>query len=387
MNYIPYSCQSITDADIEAVVAALRSEYLTQGPTIAEFEKRFAAAHDVRYAVAVSNATAALHISCLAFDVGPGSRVWTSPNSFVASANCALYCGATIDFVDIDARTRNMSIDELDAKLRVADRDGRLPNVVIPVDFSGSPCDLREIRHLADKYGFKVLEDASHATGATYQNRPIGGQYSHASVFSFHAIKIVTTAEGGIVTTDDEALATKLRLLRSHGVTRDPSMMLRSSPGAWYYEQHELGFNYRMTDLQAALGLTQLERLPEMSRTRARLAARYDDLLSSLPLVLPARPPDRCSAWHLYVVEVDQSRTRRSRGEIFQNLRDAGIGVNVHYIPIHTQPYYRRLGFNVGDFPTSEHYFERAISIPLFPTMTQEQQERVVAVLAEALGT
>jgi UDP-4-amino-4,6-dideoxy-N-acetyl-beta-L-altrosamine transaminase len=334
----------------------------------------------------VSNATAGLHIGCLALGVGPGSLVWTSPNSFLASANCALYCGASIDFVDIDPQTRNMSVAALRTKLEQAAASGRLPNVLIPVDFSGLPCDLREMRTLADQYGFKILEDASHATGASYLGRPAGSAYADASVFSFHAVKIITTAEGGMVTTQDAEIAHNLRLLRSHGMVRETHELERTPEGPWYYEQQALGFNYRLTDLQASLGLSQLGRIDAMQARRQALADHYDTLLRDLPLVLPVRLADRVSAWHLYAVELDTTRTPRTRAEVFQHLRDASIGVNVHYIPIHTQPHYRRLGFKRGDFPASEHYYDRAISIPMFPAMTPAQQQRVVDTLAKALS-
>lgn len=386
MAFIPYSCQNIDEADIAAVAAVLRSEYLTQGPAVPAFESAFAARHQVHHAVAVSNATAGLHIACLALGVGPGSRVWTSPNSFLASANCALYCGARIDFVDIDPHTRNLSVAALADKLARAERDGTLPNVLIPVDFAGLPADLREMRALADRYGFAILEDASHATGAEYLGRPSGSDWADLSVFSFHAVKIVTTAEGGIVTARDDALARRLRLLRSHGMTRHPEDMQSASEGPWYYEQIALGFNYRLTDLQAALGSSQLSRLDSMHAAREAAAARYDRWLLELPLKLPARLPDRRSAWHLYVVEIDAARCRRSRAEVFVALRAAGIGVNVHYIPIHTQPHYRALGFARGDFPIAEAYYEQAISLPLHPALGEEQQVFVVQTLRQALG-
>lgn len=386
MPAIPYSRQDIDAADIDAVVEVLRSDFLTQGPQVPQFERAFAERHQVAHAVAVSNATAALHIGCLALGVGAGSTVWTSPNSFLASANCALYCGAAIDFVDIDPATRNMSVPALRDKLERSARSGRLPDVVIPVDFSGLPCDLREMRELADQHGFRILEDASHATGASYLGRPVGSQFAHATVFSFHAVKVVTTAEGGIVTTQDDEVARRLRLLRSHGMTRDLQEMERPSEGAWYYEQVLLGFNYRLTDLQSALGRSQLTRLPAMHQRRVALADRYDELLAELPLLLPTRLADRQSAWHLYVVEIDGDRTRRTRAEAFTHLRDAGIGVNVHYIPIHTQPHYARLGFKRGAFPASERYYDRAISLPLFPALTAERQAFVADTLAAALG-
>jgi UDP-4-amino-4,6-dideoxy-N-acetyl-beta-L-altrosamine transaminase len=383
---IPYSCQDISDDDVTAVVRVLRSQFITQGPAITSFEQAFTRRHDVPYAVAVSNATAGLHLGCLALGVGRGGRVWTSPNSFLASANCALYCGAIVDFVDIDPVTRNMSIDALHTKLESAEATGTLPNVVIPVDFSGLPADLREMRALAEHYGFAILEDASHATGASYLGRPVGSAWADASVFSFHAVKIVTTAEGGIVATRDAALAHRIRLLRSHGMTRDAEEMTELPEGPWVYEQHLLGFNYRLTDIQAALGESQLDRLDEMHSRRIALADRYDQLLAGLPVRLPPRLPDRVSAWHLYAIEIDDTRTPRSRADVFRALREAGIGANVHYIPIHTQPLYRRLGFSRGDFPAAERYYARAVSLPLFPALTDAQQDRVVDIIRTALA-
>lgn len=385
MSFIPYSCQSISEEDVQAVVSVLRGDFLTQGPAVPAFERAFAERHAVAHAVAVSNATAGLHIACLALGVGPGSRVWTSPNSFLASANCALYCGATVDFVDIDAVTRNMSVAELRAKLQSAEAVGSLPDVVIPVDFAGQPADLREIHSLSERYGFKILQDASHATGATYLGQPVGSQFAHASVFSFHAVKVLTTAEGGMVTTQDAALARRLQLLRSHGMTREPSELQNTSVGGWYYEQLDLGFNFRMTDIQAALGLSQLARLEKMHRMRIELADRYDQLLWEFPLKRPVRIPDRVSAWHLYAVELDSGRTRKTRSEVFHALRHAEIGVNVHYIPIHTQPYYRQLGFILGQFPAAEQYYEHAISLPLYPSLSHDQQDWVVECLKTAL--
>lgn len=383
-NFVPYSRQSIVDADIEAVVSVLRSDFLTQGPAVPVFEHAFAELHHSKHAIAVCNATAALHIACLALEVGPGDLVWTVPNSFVASANCARYCGATVDFVDIDPVTRNISVSALEAKLSSA---ARLPKVVIPVDFAGLPCDLREIRDLADRYGFKVIEDASHAVGAKYQGAPIGAQYADISVFSFHPVKIITTAEGGICTTQDDALAEKLRLLRSHGVTREPELMGSPSQGGWYYEQICLGFNYRLTDLQAALGSSQLSRLPDLHAARCAMASRYDLLLSGQPLKIPHLSSDRVSAHHLYVIEIDSALTAVKRNPLFEAMRADAIGVNVHYIPIHLQPDYRKLGFKLGDFPASEAYFESAITLPLYPEMTNAQQDRVVETLTRLLAT
>ncbi len=385
MPLIPYSCQDISEDDIAAVSAALRAEFVTQGPSVTAFEQDFAELHQVAHAVAVNNATAGLHIACLALGIGPGSRVWTSPNSFIASANCALYCGATVDFVDIDPATRNMSIVALGTKLEQSARQGTLPQVLIPVDFAGLPCELREMRELADRYGFRILEDASHATGATYLGQPVGSCWADLTVFSFHAVKIVTTAEGGLVTTQSAELARQLRLLRSHGMTRDATEMESPTEGPWFYQQVALGFNYRLTDLQAALGRSQLRRLAPMHAARIDLADRYDRLLSALPLKLPARRQDSLSAWHLYAVEIDDERTEATRAEVYAALRAAQIGVNVHYIPIHTQPYYRRLGFKPGDFPHAEHYYKHAITLPLFPALTEAQQRHVVSTLESAL--
>lgn len=382
-SFVPYSRQSIVDDDIEAVVSVLRSDFLTQGPAVPAFERTFADLHQAKHAIAVCNATAALHIACLALEVGPGDLVWTVPNSFVASANCARYCGAAIDFVDIDPESRNISVAALEAKLASA---SQLPKVVIPVDFAGLPCGLKEIKGLASRYGFKVIEDASHAVGARYQGVPVGSQYADISVFSFHPVKIITTGEGGICTTQDDALAEKLRLLRSHGVTREPALMESPSPGGWYYEQVCLGFNYRMTDLQAALGSSQLSRLADLHTARCALASRYDSLLSGLPVKIPHAPSDRVSAHHLYVIEIDSAQSAMKRNPLFEAMRNEGIGVNVHYIPIHLQPDYRRLGFAPGDFPASETYFENAITLPLYPEMTNAQQDRVVETLGRMLA-
>lgn len=381
MEPIPYSRQEISDADIAAVVDILRSPFLTQGPAVERFEADIAALHRGQYAVATCNATAALHIACLALGVGRGDMIWTSPISFVASANCALYCGAEVDFVDIDPVTRNMSIDVLSSRLAAAESAGRLPKIVIPVDFSGLPCDLKEIRKLADRYGFKIISDSSHAVGATYDGSPIG-QYADITVFSFHPVKIVTTGEGGLCLTDDKAIADRLRLLRSHGITRQTSQMSSIPDGPWYYEQIELGFNYRITDMQAALGSAQLTDLDEKFRLRDAAAYRYDIKLAGLPVKLPVRLNDRQSAHHLYVVEILEG----SRDAIVKKLRASEIMVNVHYIPIHLQPYYQALGFSRGDFPASEAYYSRAITLPLFPSLSEVQQNHVIDVLAHALG-
>lgn len=386
MGPIPYSCQDIDEADIAAVTAVLRSGFLTQGPRVPAFEAAFADRHRVPHAIAVSNATAALHIACLALDLQPGGRLWTTPNSFVASANCALYCGAEVGFVDIDPVTRNMSVADLSARLASAEQTGHLPDIVVPVNFAGLPADLPAIRALADHYGFKILEDASHATGASLNGQPVGSDFADISVFSFHAVKIVTTGEGGMLTTRDPVLAERLGLLRSHGITRDAARFELPVPGAWHYEQQALGFNYRMTDIQAALGESQLGRLDAMHAARVRHADRYDSLLRGLPLLLPARLPHATSAWHLYVVEVDPERSDATRAAVYAALQAAGISANLHYAPIHLQPYYRRLGFAPGDFPAAETYAGRALSIPLFPRMTDAQQDHVVATLAGAVA-
>ncbi|WP_050467331.1 UDP-4-amino-4,6-dideoxy-N-acetyl-beta-L-altrosamine transaminase [Herbaspirillum chlorophenolicum] len=383
MTFIPYSRQNIQQSDIDAVIRVLQSEYLTQGPAIARFEQAFGRRHGVKHALAVSNATAGLHIACVALGLGPGGLLWTSPVSFVASSNCALYCGADIDFVDIDPATRNMSIPALEAKLVQAEQEGRLPDVVVPVDFSGLPADLKQIRALADRYGFKILQDASHAAGASYLGAPVGSAWSDITIFSFHAVKIVTTAEGGMVTTQDDALAAKLQLLRSHGITRDAALLQKKDQGGWYYEQQCLGWNYRITDIQAALGHSQLERMEDMQVQRIARANRYDLQLAELPVIKPARLADRLSSWHLYAIEIDEQRTKVNRRQVFDALRAAQIGANVHYIPIHTQPYYASLGFRPEHFPKAMHYYERALSLPLFPAMTDEEQDRVASVLKQ----
>ena len=386
MDDIPYSRQSIDAADIAAVTEALQSPFLTQGPAVPRFEAAMAERHEAAHAVAMSNATSALHAACLALGLGRGDLLWTSPLSFVASSNCGLYCGASVDFVDIDPVTRNMSVEALAAKLRLAERDGQLPKIVIPVDFSGLPCDLPEIRQLADRYGFAIISDSSHAVGATLRDRPVGSRFSDITVFSFHPVKIITTAEGGMCVTQEASLAEKLRLLRSHGITRDPARMAGVPDGPWYYEQIALGFNFRMTDLQAALGTSQLSRLSSLQSAREERTRQYDSHLRDLPLRLPVRLADRQSAHHLYVVEVDETRTSVDRAAVFQALLDAGIRPNVHYIPIHLQPYYRALGFVPGDFPMAEAYYRRTITLPLFPNMTDAQIERVMATLREVLA-
>lgn len=384
---IPYGRQTISAADIEAVVEVLQSDWLTQGPSVPRFEEVVASAVGANQAVALNSATSALHVACLAIGVGPKDRVWTSPITFVASANCALYCGAQVDFVDVDPRTYNMSVAALECKLRDAARHNALPKVVIPVHFAGQPADMAGIHALAREYGFKVIEDASHAIGGDYRGAPIGNcAFSDVTVFSFHPVKIITTAEGGMALTNDAELATKMKRLRSHGITRLPVEMQVNDPAAWYYEQIDLGFNYRMTDVQAALGLSQHRRIAEFVGRRRLLAAVYDAQLKELPVKLPYQHSDGRSAWHLYVIQVD-ARSGVERRRLFEHLRAAGIGVNVHYIPVHLQPYYRRLGFAPGQFPHAEQYYANALSLPLFFGLTSSQQEEVVAALRQGLNS
>ncbi|WP_368166437.1 UDP-4-amino-4,6-dideoxy-N-acetyl-beta-L-altrosamine transaminase [Aeromonas sp. R4-1] len=385
---IPYGKQEITQQDIDSVVAALQSDFLTQGPKTPEFEQLLTAHTGATYALAVNSATSALHIACLALGLGEGDWLWTSPITFVASANCGLYCGARIDFVDIDPDTYNMCPKKLEQKLIAAKANGTLPKVVVPVHLCGQPCDMQAIAKLATEYGFKVIEDASHAIGGRYLEQPIGNcRYSDITVFSFHPVKIITTAEGGAALTNQSALADKMALLRSHGITRDEAQMQGPTHGAWYYQQIDLGFNYRMTELQAALGVSQMQRLAAFVAARHRLAARYNQLLADLPLTLPYQLPETYSGLHLYVIRLKLDVLGLSHAEVFSALRAAGIGVNVHYIPVHTQPYYQRMGFELGDFPAAESYYQQAISLPLFHTMTDAQQDEVVRVLAHILAT
>lgn len=383
---IPYGRQDITEADIDAVVSVLRSDFLTQGPKVPAFEKSVADYCGAQHAVAVNSATSALHIACLALDLAPGGLLWTSPNTFVASANCARYCGADVDFVDINPQTGNLDPEALAEKLAAASQAGRLPDIVIPVHFAGQPCNMQRISELAEQYGFRVIEDASHAIGARYRDEPVGNcQYSDITVFSFHPVKIITTAEGGMATTNDPELAQRMTLLRSHGITRDPELMTHEPDGPWYYQQIDLGFNYRMTELQAALGVSQMERLDDYVSRRHALARRYDVQLADLPVTLPWQHPDSYSGLHLYVIRLKLDQIDRSHREVFEALREQGIGVNLHYIPVHTQPYYQRMGFKAGDFPEAERYYAEAISLPMYPTITTAQQDQVITALSKAL--
>lgn len=379
---IPYGKQSIDDDDIAAVVAVLKSDFITQGPAIARFEQAMAAFVGAKHAIAVSNATAALHIGALALDLKPGDRLWTSPNTFVASANCGLYCGATVDFVEIDPRTYNMSVEALRAKLAAAEKNGTLPKIIVPVDFAGQSCEMAEIRALASHYGCKLMEDASHAVGGEYRGQKTGcGAHADLTIFSFHPVKIMTTGEGGMIFTNDDDLHQKLLRLRSHGITRDPRFVQNTPDGPWSYEQIDLGFNYRLTDIQAALGESQLKKLPQFLARRRALAARYDDKLAGLPLTLPWQHPDTLSAWHLYVIQVSPEK----RLAVYEGLKAAGIYAQIHYIPVHTQPWYRDLGFKPGDFPVAEHYYAGALSLPMYSSLTDEQQDHVVATLKQLL--
>jgi len=382
---IPYGRQDISEADIQAVVDVLRSDFLTQGPAVPAFENCLAAYCGASHAVAVNSATSALHIACLALDVGPGDIVWTSPITFVASANCALYCGASIDFVDIDPRTYNMSVEQLEAKLAHVAQHGKLPKVVIPVHLCGQPCDIVAIHALAQQYGFKIIEDASHAIGGKYRDELIGNcRYSDITVFSFHPVKIITTAEGGMAMTNDAQLAKRMQLLRSHGITRDVNEMTHAPDGPWYYQQIDLGYNYRMTDLQAALGLSQMQRLDEFVSKRHAIANRYDQLLAGLPVTAPWQHPDGYSGLHLYVIRLKRDKIGKTHRQVFERLRAANVGVNLHYIPVHCQPYYEGLGFKAGYCPEAEQYYAEAISLPMYPGLTEAQQDRVVEALRDA---
>lgn len=385
---IPYGRQNITSEDIQAVKFVLESECLTQGPAVPAFELKVAQYCGASHAVAVNSATSALHIACLALGLGPGDILWTSPITFVASANCALYCGAEVDFVDIDPQTATLSVDHLEEKLKRAKVSGKLPKIVIPVHLCGLPCDMKRIWELSQEYGFRIIEDASHAIGARYQGDPVGNcRYSDITVFSFHPVKIITTGEGGMALTNDPVLAGKMGLLRSHGITRDPEYMTREPDGPWYYQQIDLGFNYRMTDIQAALGISQMDRLDSYVSRRHELANRYHHMLADMPVNTLGQHPDSYSAYHLYVIRLRLEEINRTHHEVFEFMRAKGIGVNLHYIPVHTQPYYQKMGFNLGDFPESEQYYAEAMSLPLYATLTYQEQDDVVAALKKSLAS
>ena len=383
---IPYGKQDINQQDIDAVINVLQSDYLTQGPQVPLFEDAVCKITDSQYAVAVNSATSALHIACLALDVGKGDIVWTSPITFVASANCALYCGAAIDFVDINAETYNLCPIELEKKLQQAKLSNKLPKVLIPVHLAGQSCDMQKIHQLSLEYGFKIIEDAAHAIGGKYQDKPIGNcLYSDITVFSFHPVKIITTAEGGITTTNNKKLADKMKRLRSHGITRDEQLMSEKNHGDWYYQQIELGFNYRMNELQAALGISQLSRLESFINKRTQLAETYKQRLQNLPVITPKQLAETDSSWHLYVIQLQLEQTGKSHRQIFHELREAGVGVNLHYIPIHTQPYYQQLGTIFEHLDNAENYYQHAISLPLYPNMSELQFNTVINTLSRIL--
>jgi dTDP-4-amino-4,6-dideoxygalactose transaminase len=424
---IPYGRQDISQADIDAVVEVLRSDFLTQGPTVPRFEQAVAEYCGVQYGVAVNSATSALHIACLALDLGPSDWLWTSSNTFVASANAALYCGAKVDFVDIDPRTYNISVERLKAKLAQAEKDGRLPKIVMPVHFAGQPCDMPAIHALSQQYGFKIIEDASHAIGASYSAAIASGEaaqhpssssavadeappviarssgattkqftsikvgscaHSDITVFSFHPVKIITTCEGGMAMTNDTELANRLRRLRTHGITNDKELMHpRPNNEIWNYQQIELGFNYRMTDIQAALGLSQMQRLDEFVKRRHEIAERYDAELRSLPITMPHHSPGTYSSYHLYPIRVSEADSGKTQRQVYDALWQNGVAANLHYIPVHRQPYYEKLGFKAGDFPEAEQFHREVISLPMFPTLEPGQQTAVIAVLAKALSS
>ncbi len=383
---IPYGRQHISDEDIQAVVEVLKSDFLTQGPVTPKFEQALCQYTGATSAVVTNSATSALHLACRALDLGIGDILWTTPITFVASANCALYCGSTVDFVDINPGTFNLSIDALRKKLEQAEKDGKLPKIIVPVHLCGLSCDMEAIWGLAKQYGFSVIEDASHAIGGRYQDEPIGDcRYSDITVFSFHPVKIITTGEGGAALTNNRDLAESMVLLRSHGITRDPEQMTHEPDGGWYYQQVELGYNYRMTDLQAALGLSQMTRINKFVERRHEIAALYDELLQDLPVQPQHRSPDCYSGMHLYVIRIVTEKLDKSHKQIFSELREAGVGVTLHYIPVHTQPYYRDLGFNIGDFPLAEKYYSESISLPMFPGLSNSQVEDVVNELQNTL--
>lgn len=385
---IPYGRHNISEDDIMAVVEVLRSDFLTQGNVLPTFEKKICDYTGARFGVAVNSGTSALHVACIALGLGKGDWLWTSPISFVASANCGIYCGANVDFVDIDPDSWNLSVINLKAKLELAKSEGRLPKIVVAVHFSGHSCEMEDMHHLADEYGFFLIEDGCHAIGGRYRGRPIGCcQYSSITVFSFHPVKNITTGEGGIAMTNSRGLAEKMALARGHGITRDPEQMTKRADGPWYYQQIEIGYNYRMTDFQAALGVSQLNRLDQIIEKRQQIASRYDALLGELPVKLVQRPENQTdrSGMHLYVIRLDFDRASEAHLPLFKFMREQGIGVNLHYIPIHTQPYYRAQGFGDGDFPEAEDYYHSAMSLPLYPELTNEQQDEVVTVLSRGL--
>jgi UDP-4-amino-4,6-dideoxy-N-acetyl-beta-L-altrosamine transaminase len=384
---IPYGRQNISKTDIDTVVEVLKSDFLTQGPAVPKFEESISTYTCASYGVAVNSATSALHIACLALGLSKGDILWTVPNTFVASANCARYCGADVDFVDIDPATYNMCVEGLSIKLKSADKLGKLPKVVIPVHFAGQPCDMVAIHALSQKYGFKIIEDASHAIGASYSGIKVGScQYSDITVFSFHPVKIITTGEGGAALTNDQSFADRMRRLRTHGITTDHTLMEQRPPNEiWNYQQIELGFNYRMTDIQAALGLGQMNRLDEFVTRRHEIAKIYNEQLSCLPVVTPFQEIDTYSSYHLYPIRVPKNSTPVTQKQVYEHLRKNGVGANLHYISVHRQPYYEKLGFKSGDFPEAEKFHKEVVSLPMFPDLSSADQNKVIKVLTEYL--
>jgi UDP-4-amino-4,6-dideoxy-N-acetyl-beta-L-altrosamine transaminase len=385
---IPYGRQDISQADIDEVVEVLHSDFLTQGPMVPRFEEVVAKYCGAQYGIAVNSATSALHIACLALDLGPGDWLWTSPNTFVATANCALYCGAKVDFVDIDPRSYNMSVERLEEKLIHAEKVGRLPKIVVPVHFAGQSCDMQAIVALSRQYGFKVIEDASHAIGAAYSGIKVGAcAHSHITVFSFHPVKIITTGEGGMAVTNDKLLVNRMHRLRTHGITSEKDLM-QPRPGneIWNYQQMELGFNYRMTDIQATLGISQMIRLDEFVKRRCEIAKRYDDELRALPIITPWQAPETDSSYHLYPIRIRQEECNKTQREVYDALRQNGVAANLHYIPVHRQPYYENMGFTAGDFPKAESFHREVISIPIYPKLSSESQDQVIHALSKGLG-
>ena len=383
---IPYGRQDISEEDIQTVVEVLKSDFLTQGPMVPKFEDSVARYCGTKYAFAVNSATSALHIACMALNVKKGDIVWTSPITFVASANCALYCGAEVDFVDIDPLTYNMSVEVLSKKLELAEKAGRLPKVIIPVHLSGQPCEMDKIYELSKQYGFRIIEDASHAIGGKYKGQPIGNcKYSDITVFSFHPVKIITTCEGGMCMTNNPELASKLGRYRSHGITRQPSEMTHPPDGPWYYQQIDLGYNYRMTDIQAALGLSQMKRLDEFVAKRHAIAKRYNELLANSEVIIPYQHPDSYSGMHLYIIRLKEDR-QITHLELFEKLRAAGILVNLHYIPVYSQPYYQQFGYSIENFPESEKYYSTAISLPMYYSLSEKEQDFVVQMINKPFG-
>jgi len=384
---IPYGRQDIISTDIDAVVKVLKSDFITQGPVVPKFERLICDYTSAKYSVATNSATSALHIACLALGLGAGDYLWTTPNTFVASANCGLYCGSKVDFVDIDPKTYNLSPQLLEKKLIKAEKEGVLPKIVVPVHFSGQSCDMEKIYKLSQKYGFKIIEDASHAIGGKYKGQLIGNcKYSNITIFSFHPVKIITTGEGGIALTNSSVLKEQMQLLRSHGITRDQDLMTQKIEGSWYYQQIGLGYNYRMTDMQAALGISQIKRIDSFINNRHKIKKKYDQKLLEMPVVLPFQDSNAHSAMHLYAIQIKHNIVKKSHKQLFDEMRARNIGVNLHYIPIHLHPYYMQMGFKQGDFPNAESYYSRAMSLPIFNTMTDFQQNKVITALSEVLS-